>query len=154
VNGGPFAGVRTAVARHKNLRRLQIHVHVLHSPAVYVTIRPDGPMGGDGIRFYEGGWAMRRVTGWWIMIPVALLLFGFIFAAGSASVSAQASPGMGQLGAGSMGQQQVSTVTSSSTAAAAPTGNPFVFVLPTQPVATGPGGIVYPQYSPRRLRDG
>lgn len=104
------------------------------------------------------------------MIPVALLLFGFIFAAGSATVSAQGSvvagnlqpgnPSGGQLGSGAMGQQQVSTSVPVGGQVFAPPGNPFVFVLPTQPVATGPalvpGGppVVYPQYSPRRLRDG
>lgn len=32
--------------------------------------------------------------------------------------------------------------------------NPFVRTLPTQASATGPGGIIYPPYTPRRLRDG
>lgn len=48
------------------------------------------------------------------------------------------------------------SVVAATPAAASPTAtiNPFVLTLPTQASATGPGGIRYPPYTPRRLRDG
>lgn len=112
---------------------------------------------------------MRRFTGWWFLVPLALVLFGFIFSVGSGAVSAQGSPAAG-MGSGAMGglppgqpqmPQSNSTpgaatpaagIAGSAAAGATATGAPYVAI--PQPVATGPSGVIYPPFTPRRLRDG